>query len=43
MQTMELKVRMDCEGCKLKVKNAISSLKGSTSVSALLTRIDKPS
>ena len=28
MQTVELKVRMDCDGCELKVKKAISSMKG---------------
>jgi hypothetical protein len=28
LQTVELKVRMDCEGCELKVKSALSSLKG---------------
>jgi len=31
-QTVELKVRMDCDGCELKVKNAISSMKGVKSV-----------
>lgn len=28
LQTVELKVRMDCEGCELKVKKALSSLSG---------------
>lgn len=28
MQTVELKVRIDCDGCELKVKNAVSSMKG---------------
>lgn len=32
LQTVELKVRMDCEGCELKVKNALSHLKGVQSV-----------
>lgn len=32
LQTVELKVRMDCDGCELKVKNALSSLKGSSPV-----------
>ncbi|GJN10957.1 hypothetical protein PR202_ga29107 [Eleusine coracana subsp. coracana] len=32
LQTVELKVRMDCEGCELKVKSALSSLKGVQSV-----------
>ncbi|KAK4353897.1 hypothetical protein RND71_026091 [Anisodus tanguticus] len=27
-QTVELKVRMDCDGCELKVKKALSSLSG---------------
>ncbi|XP_060215526.1 heavy metal-associated isoprenylated plant protein 23-like [Lycium barbarum] len=31
-QTVELKVRMDCDGCELKVKKALSSLSGVTSV-----------
>lgn len=26
--TVELKVRMDCDGCELKVKKALSSLSG---------------
>lgn len=32
LQTVELKVRMDCEGCELKVKKALSSLSGVHSV-----------
>lgn len=28
LQTVNLKVRMDCDGCELKVKNALSSLSG---------------
>ena len=28
-QTVELKVRMDCEGCELKVRNALSTMRGS--------------
>ncbi|KAE9457435.1 hypothetical protein C3L33_10662, partial [Rhododendron williamsianum] len=32
LQTVSVKVRMDCEGCQLKVKNALSSLKGVKSV-----------
>ncbi|CAN0912032.1 Heavy metal-associated isoprenylated plant protein 23 [Linum grandiflorum] len=28
MQSVELKVRMDCDGCELKVKKALSSLTG---------------
>ncbi|KGN48774.1 heavy metal-associated isoprenylated plant protein 23 [Cucumis sativus] len=32
LQTVELKVRMDCDGCELKVKNALSSLSGVKSV-----------
>ncbi|KAK4356638.1 hypothetical protein RND71_025609 [Anisodus tanguticus] len=30
--TVELKVRMDCDGCQLKVKNALSSMSGVKSV-----------
>ncbi|XP_057807066.1 heavy metal-associated isoprenylated plant protein 23-like isoform X1 [Salvia miltiorrhiza] len=32
MQTVNLKVRMDCDGCELKVKKALSSLSGVKSV-----------
>lgn len=32
LQTVELKVRMDCEGCELKVKKALASLSGVKSV-----------
>ncbi|GAB4848663.1 Heavy metal-associated isoprenylated plant protein 23 [Ancistrocladus abbreviatus] len=31
-QTVELKVRMDCDGCELKVKKALSSISGVKSV-----------
>ncbi|KAF5192673.1 Heavy metal-associated isoprenylated plant protein [Thalictrum thalictroides] len=31
-QTVELKVRMDCDGCELKVRNALSSMSGVKSV-----------
>ncbi|XP_061337406.1 heavy metal-associated isoprenylated plant protein 21 [Gastrolobium bilobum] len=32
MQTVEIKVRMDCDGCERRVKNAVTSLKGVKSV-----------
>ncbi|XP_062149380.1 heavy metal-associated isoprenylated plant protein 23 [Alnus glutinosa] len=32
LQTVELKVRMDCDGCELKVKKSLSSLSGVKSV-----------
>ncbi|XP_073001880.1 heavy metal-associated isoprenylated plant protein 23-like [Typha latifolia] len=32
LQTVELKVRMDCDGCELKVKKALSKMKGVHSV-----------
>ncbi|MQM14815.1 hypothetical protein Taro_047752 [Colocasia esculenta] len=32
LQTVELKVTMDCDGCELKVKKALSSMKGVQSV-----------
>ncbi|GKV25323.1 hypothetical protein SLEP1_g34778 [Rubroshorea leprosula] len=32
LHTVELKVKMDCDGCELKVKNALSSLSGVKSV-----------
>ncbi|NP_001168502.1 metal ion binding protein [Zea mays] len=31
-QTVELKVRMDCDGCEMKVRNALSRMKGVHSV-----------
>lgn len=52
LQTVELKVRMDCDGCELKVKNALSSLSGMRSFFSLscsssvffffLSKIDSP-
>lgn len=35
VQTVELKVRMDCDGCVLKVKKALSSMKGMRVISVL--------
>ncbi|KAL2518893.1 Heavy metal transport/detoxification superfamily protein [Abeliophyllum distichum] len=32
MQTVEIKVKMDCDGCERKVKNSVSSIKGVKSV-----------
>ncbi|KAG5532263.1 hypothetical protein RHGRI_026784 [Rhododendron griersonianum] len=32
MQTVEVKVKMDCEGCEKKVRNAVSSMRGVKSV-----------
>ncbi|KAL5128328.1 Heavy metal-associated isoprenylated plant protein 21 [Glycine soja] len=32
MQTTEIKVRMDCDGCERRVRNAVSSIKGVKSV-----------
>ncbi|GAA0139281.1 hypothetical protein LIER_35059 [Lithospermum erythrorhizon] len=32
MQTVEIKVKMDCDGCVRRVKNAVSSMKGVRSV-----------
>ncbi|XP_021824201.1 heavy metal-associated isoprenylated plant protein 20 [Prunus avium] len=32
MQTVEIKVKMDCDGCERKVKNAVSSMKGAKQV-----------
>ncbi|XP_011021357.1 PREDICTED: heavy metal-associated isoprenylated plant protein 26 isoform X1 [Populus euphratica] len=28
MQTVEIKVKMDCDGCERRVKNAVTSMKG---------------
>lgn len=35
LQTVDLKVRMDCDGCELKVKKTLSSLSGMLIVSLL--------
>ncbi|MQL78923.1 hypothetical protein Taro_011348 [Colocasia esculenta] len=32
LQTVELKVKMDCDGCERRVKNAVHSLKGVTNI-----------
>ncbi|XP_030448045.1 heavy metal-associated isoprenylated plant protein 21-like [Syzygium oleosum] len=32
MQTVEIKVKMDCDGCERRVKSAVSSMKGVKSV-----------
>ncbi|GMH26245.1 hypothetical protein Nepgr_028088 [Nepenthes gracilis] len=32
LQTVEIKVKMDCDGCERKVKNAVSGMKGVKSV-----------
>ncbi|XP_015895877.2 heavy metal-associated isoprenylated plant protein 20 [Ziziphus jujuba] len=32
MQTVEIKVKMDCDGCERRVKNAVTSMKGAKSV-----------
>eukprot|EP00262_Sarcandra_glabra_P004179 TRINITY_DN15161_c0_g2_i2.p1 TRINITY_DN15161_c0_g2~~TRINITY_DN15161_c0_g2_i2.p1 ORF type:complete len:148 (-),score=14.84 TRINITY_DN15161_c0_g2_i2:307-750(-) len=32
MQTVEIKVKMDCDGCERRVKHAVSSMKGVRSV-----------
>ncbi|KAL9999052.1 putative heavy metal-associated domain, HMA, heavy metal-associated domain superfamily [Helianthus debilis subsp. tardiflorus] len=28
MQTVEIKVKMDCDGCERRVKNSVKSMKG---------------
>ncbi|KAL8112231.1 hypothetical protein AgCh_019793 [Apium graveolens] len=28
MQTVDIKVKMDCDGCERRVKNSVSSMKG---------------
>ncbi|KAJ8769493.1 hypothetical protein K2173_003857 [Erythroxylum novogranatense] len=35
MQTVEIKVKMDCDGCERKVKNAVSSMRGVRSVEVI--------
>ncbi|XP_059655416.1 heavy metal-associated isoprenylated plant protein 21-like [Cornus florida] len=32
MQTVDIKVKMDCDGCERRVKHAVSSMKGARSV-----------
>ncbi|KAL3731376.1 heavy metal-associated isoprenylated plant protein 20-like [Eucalyptus grandis] len=32
MQTVDIKVKMDCDGCERRVRNAVSSMKGAKSV-----------
>ena len=32
MQTVDIKVKMDCDGCERKVRNAVSSMKGAKTV-----------
>ncbi|KAL4612507.1 hypothetical protein ACB092_08G204700 [Castanea dentata] len=32
MQTVKIKVKMDCDGCERRVKNAVSNMKGAKSV-----------
>ncbi|CAI9785432.1 unnamed protein product [Fraxinus pennsylvanica] len=32
MQTVEIKVKMDCDGCERRIRNAVSSIKGVKSV-----------
>ncbi|KAF4394284.1 hypothetical protein CsatB_022976 [Cannabis sativa] len=32
MQTVEIKVKMDCDGCERRVKNAVTSMKGAKQV-----------
>ncbi|XP_062150118.1 heavy metal-associated isoprenylated plant protein 20 [Alnus glutinosa] len=32
MQTVDIKVKMDCDGCERRVKNAVSNMKGAKSV-----------
>ncbi|CAK9153372.1 unnamed protein product [Ilex paraguariensis] len=35
MQTVEIKVKMDCDGCKRRVKNAVKSMKGVKTVEVI--------
>ena len=34
-QTVEIKVKMDCDGCERRVKNAVKDMKGKTTCIAL--------
>jgi hypothetical protein len=38
-QTVELRVRMDCDGCEMKVRNALSSMKGTVRLLSILHQI----
>lgn len=40
MQTVALKIRMDCEGCARKVKHVLSDVKGISSSSSSLKTCD---
>ncbi|KAL1828947.1 hypothetical protein DCAR_0208225 [Daucus carota subsp. sativus] len=35
MQTVDIKVKMDCDGCERRVKNSVSSMKGVKSVDVI--------
>ncbi|KAG8382793.1 hypothetical protein BUALT_Bualt05G0114200 [Buddleja alternifolia] len=35
MQTVEIRVKMDCDGCERRVRNAVSSMKGVRSVEVI--------
>ncbi|KAH8483243.1 hypothetical protein POPTR_017G123400v4 [Populus trichocarpa] len=35
MQTVEIKVKMDCDGCERRVKNAVTSMKGVKTVEVI--------
>ncbi|XP_051188145.1 heavy metal-associated isoprenylated plant protein 20 [Lolium perenne] len=35
LQTVNIKVKMDCEGCERRVKNAVKSIRGVTSVTVI--------
>ncbi|KGN57435.1 hypothetical protein Csa_009622 [Cucumis sativus] len=35
MQTVEIKVKMDCDGCERRVRNAVTSMKGVKSVEVM--------
>ncbi|RVW45714.1 Heavy metal-associated isoprenylated plant protein 21 [Vitis vinifera] len=35
MQTVEIKVKMDCDGCERRVKNAVTSMRGVKSVEVI--------
>ncbi|KAM0858609.1 hypothetical protein ACQ4PT_047731 [Festuca glaucescens] len=35
LQTVNIKVKMDCEGCERRIKNAVKSIRGVTSVTVI--------
>uniref|UniRef100_A0A1J3I743 Heavy metal-associated isoprenylated plant protein 26 n=1 Tax=Noccaea caerulescens TaxID=107243 RepID=A0A1J3I743_NOCCA len=41
MQTVNIKVKMDCDGCERRVKNAVSSMKAKICIVASISNPEK--